>query len=163
MKVFGDDMEVLLHKAEEIAEVIGRIPGASHLRVEQITGLPMLTVQLKRMEMARYGLNAADVQEIVEIAIGGKPVGKVFEGDRRFDIVVRLPEEQRVDTAALERLPIPLPRQQGASGSLLASTVQVQDRKERSYVTLGSVANLVARSEERRVGKECRSRWSPYH
>jgi cobalt-zinc-cadmium resistance protein CzcA len=154
VKVFGDDMEVLLHKAEEIAEVIGRIPGASHLRVEQITGLPMLTVQLKRMEMARYGLNAADVQEIVEIAIGGKPVGKVFEGDRRFDIVVRLPEEQRVDTAALERLPIPLPRQQGASGSLLASTVQVQDRKERSYVTLGSVANLVAVMGPNQISRE---------
>jgi len=114
----------------------------------------MLTVQLKRMEMARYGLNAADVQEIVEIAIGGKPVGKVFEGDRRFDIVVRLPEEQRVDTAALERLPIPLPRQQGASGSLLASTVQVQDRKERSYVTLGSVANLVAVMGPNQISRE---------
>ncbi|MEW6530505.1 MAG: CusA/CzcA family heavy metal efflux RND transporter [Thermodesulfobacteriota bacterium] len=154
VKVFGDDMEILLQKAEEVAEKIGRIPGASHLRVEQITGLPMLTVQLKRTEMARYGLNAADVQEVVEIAVGGKPVGKVFEGDRRFDIVVRLPEEQRVDTAALERLPIPLPRQQGASGSLLASTVHVQDRKERPYVTLGSIADLAVVMGPNQISRE---------
>ncbi|MFH0825589.1 MAG: CusA/CzcA family heavy metal efflux RND transporter, partial [Pseudomonadota bacterium] len=116
VKVFGDEMEVMLHKAEEIAELVKKVPGAMHVKVEQVTGLPMLTVQMKREEMARYGLNVSDVQEIVEMAVGGKTAGLVFEGDKRFDVVVRLPEDLRTDPAALRELPIPLPQHETFEG-----------------------------------------------
>ena len=105
VKIFGDDMDVLLRNAEIAAELVRKIPGASHVKVEQVTGLPILTVQLNRTEMARYGLNVSDVQDTVEIAMGGKAAGQVFEGDRRFDIVVRLPEELRTDFEAFKQIP----------------------------------------------------------
>ena len=77
--------------------------------MEQVTGLPVLTIQMNRKEMSRYGLNVSDVQDVIEIAIGGKSAGKVFEGDRRFELLVRLPENMRSNIETLKRLPIPLP------------------------------------------------------
>jgi cobalt-zinc-cadmium resistance protein CzcA len=143
VKVFGDDMEVMLHKAEEVAELVKKIPGATHVKVEQVTGLPMLTVQMKREEMARYGLNVSDVQEIVEMAVGGKTAGLVFEGDRRFDVVVRLPEDLRSDVEALRELPIPLPQHETFEGPLLSPVSAPERKKPRFYITLGSIADLV--------------------
>jgi heavy metal efflux system protein len=110
VKVFGDDMEVLRENAEQIAAVLRTVPGAADVRVEQVTGLPVLTIQMKREALARYGLNVADVQEVVEAAMGGKVAGKIYEGDRRFDLAVRLPEAYRVDVEALKHLPILLPQ-----------------------------------------------------
>ena len=141
VKIFGDDMDVLLRNAEIAAELVRKIPGASHVKVEQVTGLPILTVQLNRTEMARYGLNVSDVQDTVEIAMGGKAAGQVFEGDRRFDIVVRMPEELRVDFDAFKQIPIPLPRYEPAVETIRASDASREDRRHRSFVTLGSVAN----------------------
>ncbi|WP_163968942.1 efflux RND transporter permease subunit, partial [Raoultella planticola] len=83
--------------------------GAADLKTEQVSGLPVLTVTLDYDALSRYGLSANDVQSLVEIAIGGKAVGKVYEGDRRFDLVVRLPEQLRGDINAIRTLPIPLP------------------------------------------------------
>ncbi len=108
VKVFGDDLEVLLAVGNEIAEVMEPVPGSADVKVEQVSGLPMLTIQPNLAMMRRYGLNVADVQDVVEIALGGKTAGQIFEGDRRFDLVVRLPENQRTDLRAIERLPIPL-------------------------------------------------------
>jgi heavy metal efflux system protein len=154
IKVFGDDMDVMLKHAEEIAELIGKIPGASSVRVEQVTGLPILTVRLKREEMARYGLTVADVQDIVEISVGGKQAGQVFEGDRRFDIVVRLPEDLRTDVEALKRLPVPLPKQD-RNGQSLVSTVAVPEMsRQRSFVTLGSIADLVVVTGPNQISRE---------
>ncbi len=141
VKIFGDDMDVLLRNAEIAAELVRKIPGASHVKVEQVTGLPILTVQLNRTEMARYGLNVSDVQDTVEIAMGGKAAGQVFEGDRRFDIVVRMPEELRVDFDAFKQIPIPLPRYEPAVETIRASGASREDRRHRSFVTLGSVAD----------------------
>ena len=143
VKVFGDDMGVMLQKAEDVAELAKKIPGAMHVKVEQISGLPMLTVQMKRDEMARYGLNVADVQEIVEMAVGGKAAGWVFEGDRRFEIVVRLPEDIRTDLEALRDLPIPLPQHESFEGTILTSVSNPERKRPRFYTTLGSVADLV--------------------
>lgn len=115
IKVFGDDMNVLNKTAGQIAAVLGRIPGATEVKTEQTTGLPMLTVNIDRAKTARYGLDVGDVQEAVAIATGGSHAGTMFEGDRRFDIIVRLPEQLRSDLDALKRLPIPLsPRGAGA-------------------------------------------------
>lgn len=142
VKVFGDDMDVLLRKAEDAAELVRKIPGASHVKVEQVSGLPILTIRLNRTEMARFGLNAADVQDTVEIAVGGKAAGQVFEGDRRFDIVVRLPEDLRTDLEALKQIPVPLPRQESAVDTVRVSAAVSEEKRQRAFVTLGSVADL---------------------
>jgi cobalt-zinc-cadmium resistance protein CzcA len=110
VKVFGDDLRQLLRSGNEIAEVINSIDGAEGVKVEQVSGLPILSIEADRPALYRYGLNVADVQEVVAAATGGEDAGLVFEGDRRFSIVVRLPEELRSDLRTLERLPIPLPR-----------------------------------------------------
>ncbi len=109
VKVFGDDMAVLNHTGKKIADALQSIPGASEVKVEQTTGLPMLNIEIERYKAARYGLNIGDVQDAIGIAIGGQTAGLLFEGDRRFDIVVRLPEKLREDLSALKQLPIPLP------------------------------------------------------
>jgi len=122
VKVFGDDLNQLLKSGNEIAEVINSIPGAEGVKVEQVSGLPVLSVEADRPALYRYGLNVADVQDVLAAATGGEDAGLVFEGDRRFAIVVRLTETLRSDLKALERLPISLPQ----SG----------------YVPLGEVATL---------------------
>lgn len=134
VKIFGDDMEVLNDLAAKVAATLGRVPGAAEVKIEQTTGLPMLTVNIDREKTARYGLNIGDVQETVAIATGGRSAGTMFEGDRRFDIIVRLPEHLRTDLEALKRLPIPLtgPATAGANGEGGAT----------SYIPLAEVATL---------------------
>ncbi len=109
VKVFGDDMEVLNGSAERVAAVLKGIDGASEVNIEQTTGLPVLSVQVDREKTARYGLNTQDVQDVLATAIGGRKAGTMFEGDRRFDILVRIPEELRSNLDAIKRLPVPLP------------------------------------------------------
>ncbi len=142
VKVFGDDMNVLLDTGQEIADVLEEIPGASDVKVEQVTGLPVLTIDMDRKEMARYGLNVSDVQEVIEIAIGGKNAGQIFEGDRRFDLVVRLPEEMRGKIEALKRIPIPLPGS-GSDARWSRFSERRGNREIRaSHVPLGAVADF---------------------
>ncbi|MFT3799935.1 MAG: CusA/CzcA family heavy metal efflux RND transporter [Burkholderiaceae bacterium] len=109
VKIFGDDMAVLEREAERVLAVLQRTPGAVEAKIEQTTGLPILTVDINRHRAARYGLQVAEIQEAVAIAVGGRPAGAVYQGDRRFDIVVRLPERLRTDLNAIARLPLPLP------------------------------------------------------
>jgi len=128
VKVFGDDNLVLERTAQAIAAMLQKVPGASEVKVEQTTGLPMLTVQVDREKASRYGLNMGEVQQTIATAIGGQEAGTVFEGDRRFDIQVRLPESVRSDLAALERLPIALPAQGDAkTGFIPLSAVAAFD------------------------------------
>ncbi|MBB5016265.1 efflux RND transporter permease subunit [Rehaibacterium terrae] len=108
VKIYGDDLEQLVRTGAQIQQVLASIDGAADVKAEQVTGLPLLTVTPDRAALARYGLNPGDVQETVATAIGGEVAGHLFEGDRRFEIVVRLPEELRQDPAALLDLPIPL-------------------------------------------------------
>ncbi len=114
VKIFGDDMDVLVQNGEKALGVIQSIRGASDTRLEQMTGLPILTIHLDRDQMSRYGLNVEDVQEAVEIAIGGKAAGQIFEGDKRFDLIVRLPDELRENQEAMKSIPIALPAENGA-------------------------------------------------
>ncbi len=114
VKIFGDDLDVLTANAQRIAEALRDVPGASDVQVEQSTGLPLLTVRLDRDRASRYGLNVADVQDVIAAAVGGQEVGSVYEGDRRFDVTVRLPEVLRTDITAIQRLPIALPAENGA-------------------------------------------------
>ena len=109
VKVYGDDLDTLVELAKKIEAVVTKVPGAADARVEQATGLPLLSVIPDRERLAYYGLDVASVQETLRLAVGGEVVGQMFEGDRRFDLVIRLPEAVRSDIDALGRLPIQLP------------------------------------------------------
>jgi heavy metal efflux system protein len=127
INVYGDDLEVLLKTGQAIEEVVGTIEGAQDVKVEQTTGLPVLQITPDRDALARFGLNIADVQDVVSASIGGESAGQIFEGDRRFDIVVRLPETLRRDVDAIGRLQIPLPASDGARGFVpLADVAKVE-------------------------------------
>ena len=104
--VYGDDFAVLQKTADEVAAALRKTPGAADVRVEQASGLPTLTVSVDRFAAASYGLSAADVSEAIQAGVGGAEAGRIFEGDRRFDVVVRLPDEARTDPAALAALPV---------------------------------------------------------
>lgn len=106
VKVFGDDMQVMNDSAEKISKVLSSIQGGEDVKVEQTTGLPILTVNIDRQKIARLGVNIADVQEAIGIAMNGRETGTLFEGDKRFDIVIRLPDEARADIESFKRLPI---------------------------------------------------------
>lgn len=108
IKVIGDDLEQLQTSAAEILAVLEKIPGAADARMEQVTGLPVLTITPKRRQLAAYGLTVNEVQDFIAAAIAGENAGLMYEGDRRFDIIVRLPEHLRTDLLALERLPVPI-------------------------------------------------------
>ena len=108
VKLYGDDLDTLVEVGKRIEAVTRNVSGAADVKLEQTTGLPLLNVVPDREALARYGLNPSDVQETVVTAVGGEVAGQMFEGDRRFDIVVRLPERLRQDPAALADLPIPL-------------------------------------------------------
>jgi cobalt-zinc-cadmium resistance protein CzcA len=110
VKIYGDNLDTMAEVGGRIEAVLKTIPGAADVKVEQTSGLPLLTVQLDREAIARYGLAVGEVQEILSTALGGTTVGQVFEGDRRFELVVRLPETLRSDLNALGSLPVPLPR-----------------------------------------------------
>ena len=150
VKVFGDDMAVLNQTAAKIAATLQTVPGASEVKVEQTTGLPVLTINIDRDKAARYGLNVAEVQEAIAIAVGGRQAGILYEGDRRFDIVVRLSEALRTDVAGLSGLLIPVPANssnqqigfislsQGASQDLVLGPNQVSRENGKRVVIVSA-------------------------
>ncbi len=122
VKVFGDDFDQLVELGHQIEALIGNIPGAADVAVEQTTGLPVMTIEPRRETMARYGLSIVQLQDLLATALGGAVANQLYEGDRRSDIVVRLAERLRTDVDALSDLPVMLPNG--------------------SYVPLKEVANL---------------------
>lgn len=140
VKVFGDDMDQMNESAERISQVLEGIAGAADVKVEQTTGLPMLTIKIDRERTARLGLNVADVQDSVSAALGGQEAGRVFEGDRQFDILVRLPDVLRSDIEAIERLPVRLPAAEGSSA--------------RGFVRLSDVAAIVSAPGPNQISRE---------
>ncbi len=108
VKIFGDDFEQLIALGHEIEHVIGNIPGAADVSVEQTTGLPVMTIEPKREAMARYGLSIVQLQDLLATALGGTVANQFYEGDRHADIVVRLPEHLRTDVDGLSDLPVML-------------------------------------------------------
>lgn len=109
IKIFGDDMDKLLASANEVAAIVQRIEGATDVQVEQVEGLPVLSIEVKRDVAARFGLSVAEIQTVVQAAIGGARAGTFYEGDWRTPVFVRLPETLRQDMDRLRELPIPLP------------------------------------------------------
>lgn len=141
IKIFGDDMEQLLTLAKKVKGELQKIPGASDLKIEQASGLPVLSIIPNISALQRYGLNIADVQNVVQIALGGKKAGVLFEGDKRFDIVVRLPESLRTNINILEELPIPL-------------TLQNDSKSNPNYVPLKEVAKLTFSYGPNQISRE---------
>jgi cobalt-zinc-cadmium resistance protein CzcA len=107
VKLFGDDFRAMNAAAEQIAKVLQRTAGAADVRVEQTEGLPMLDIRPNRMAMSRIGVTASDVQDTVAAAIGGREAGMIFEGDRRFPVVIRLSEAARSDLTQIAQVPVP--------------------------------------------------------
>ncbi|MDX2028246.1 MAG: CusA/CzcA family heavy metal efflux RND transporter [Alphaproteobacteria bacterium] len=115
VKVYGDDFAVMGKTASEIMKVLQGTSGSADVKMEQTEGLPFLEIKLDRPAIARYGLNVSDVLDVISIAVGGREAGLVFQGDRRFDILVRLPDNLRADLATIENLPILLPEENETS------------------------------------------------
>ena len=148
IKVFGDDMEKMKETAEKIAASIITIQGAADVEIEQVTGLPMLTIKLNKYALSRYGMSVADVQEVIEIAVGGKKAGQIFEGDRKFDIVVRMPEALRQDIESIRNIPIPLPNQVQASMGGGGGSVPLRAVAD---IDLASGPNQISRESGKRL------------
>jgi heavy metal efflux system protein len=134
VKVFGDDFDTLIGLGRDIGRAVASVDGAADVAVEQATGLPVMTVMPKREALARLGLNVSEVQDLVATALGGSVAGQFYEGDRRADIVVRLPEGMRTNTELLTSLPVPL-----ANGG---------------YVPLGEIAELQLSTGLNQVNRE---------
>jgi cobalt-zinc-cadmium resistance protein CzcA len=109
IKIFGEDLDILKQKAGQIAQVVKRIPGAQDVEIEQVDNIPVLEIQIDRQAIARLGINISDVQGWIETGLGGRSLGQIIEGDKRFDLTIRLPESTRTDEEALKRLPITTP------------------------------------------------------
>lgn len=104
IKLFGDDLDQLKVRADSIANVVRSVRGATDVQVDQVTGAPQLLIQIDRNAIARYGLNVADVQEVIRTSVGGTTAGQIFEGIKRFDIWVRLAPEYRKSKSAISRI-----------------------------------------------------------
>lgn len=137
VKIYGDEFPAMEKTANDIAAALRETGGSADVKVEQTSGLPMLEVKLDKPAIARYGLNVSDVLDVLAIAVGGREAGLVFQGDRRFDIMVRLPDNLRQDIKTLENLPILLPSE---DGNQVDANVPFHSRP--SYIPLKQVAKL---------------------
>ena len=144
IKIFGDDLEVLKTKAEALARVLGKVRGAADINVEKVSGLAYLQIEIDRDKIARYGINVADVQEVVETAIGGKEATKVYEGQKVFGLAVRFPESARSDVSPIRQILIASPQ-----GALIPL-----GQLAHVYVTEGP-AQISREMAQRRIVIEC--------
>lgn len=135
VKLYGDDFAVMEKTAAGILKVLQGVKGAADAKVEQMSGLPFLEIKLDRPAIARYGLNVSDVLDVISVAVGGREAGLVFQGDRRFDILVRLPDTLRANLSTIENLPILLPEEEDEED---ASSLHSRPR----YLPLKEVAKL---------------------
>ena len=155
IKLYGDDLDQLVAVGGRIEDAARSVPGASDVKLEQTTGLPLLTVTPDRNALVRYGLNPGVVQDTVATAVGGEVAGQLFEGDRRFDIVVRLPERLRQDPAALADLPIPLGGSENADessrvGGFSAGTPRTVPLREVATIEILQGPNQINRENGKR-------------
>ncbi len=130
VKVFGDDFAEMHRTAGHIADMLRHVDGAQNVKVEQTTGLPFLEIKIDKAEIARRGLNLDTIQDLIQTAIGGRVAGLVFEGDRRFQIIVRLNDALRNDIGALENLPVTLPRANAVPASVPLRTLAAFEQTE---------------------------------
>lgn len=139
VRIYGDDLEQLNALGSQAAAILAGVEGAVDVRMEQATGLPMLSIEPEREHLALLGIDVATVQQAIQTAIGGQQVGVIFEGDKRFPLVLRLDEKLRTNPAKLARLPIALPD---------------RNNSELTYVPLGEIAELVQQSAPNQINRE---------
>jgi cobalt-zinc-cadmium resistance protein CzcA len=125
IKIFGDDMDVLARKAEEVSRAVRSVPGAADVSFEATEGMPVLNIVLDRASIARHGINVSDVEEVLETAVGGKTVGLVTQGNRRFDLTVKLAERYRANPEAIGRITVETP---GGATIPLSQLASLQDK-----------------------------------
>ena len=150
VKLYGDDFGQLETTAAQIVQAMKEAKGAADVRMEQTSGLPMLEVKLDKQAIARYGLNVSDVLEVLSIAVGGREAGLIFQGDRRFKIMVQLPEAIRRDITALENLPILLP----AVDEDMTDRAAAQVHAKPSFIPLKQVAQLIIADGPNQISRE---------
>lgn len=139
VRVYGDDLDLLAEVGEQVAAVLATVPGAEDARMEQSAGLPLLSIEPQRDHLALVGMDVAQMQQLIQTAIGGRQVGLMYEGDKRFKLVLRLPEDLRQDPAALARIPVTLP---------------VDDSPELRYVPLGEIATIKEITGPNQINRE---------
>jgi cobalt-zinc-cadmium resistance protein CzcA len=156
LKIFGDDPAVLFEQAERLQSILEQVPGASDVKVEPVTGLPMISIQPNRLAMARWGLDADDVQRIVRTAYAGEEVSRLFEGDRNFPIVIRLHDTDRHNIAALGELPVALPDDVAVhKPALQAERASLKlESPDKPYVTLKEVADIAIAEGPNQISRE---------
>jgi cobalt-zinc-cadmium resistance protein CzcA len=153
VKVFGDEFADILPVAERVAEVLGGVRGNADVKVEAVEGAPVLSVDVKRDELGRYGLSVRDVHEATAIAVGGRAAGQMYQGDRRFDVVVRLGDDIRHDPRALEGLPIPLSHEDEPLERVALAADDVRRFIPR-VLPLGAVARLEVSEGPNQISRE---------
>jgi cobalt-zinc-cadmium resistance protein CzcA len=139
IKIHGDDLDQLVALGSQIEEIVGSVEGAADPQSEQVTGLPMLQITPNRAAIARLGLSIDDVQQVISTSMGGTTAGQIFEGDRRFDVVVRLPEDLRSNTDAIGRIQVPLPASEG---------------QPRAFVPLSEIATIELETGPNQISRE---------
>jgi len=156
IKVFGDDPTVLFDQAEKIQSILERIGGASDVKVEQVTGLPMISIRPNRVAMARWGLHANDIQQVVRTAYAGEEVSRYFEGDRNFPVVIRLHDTDRHSISALGELPIALPEEVVMHRPALQAERESLrlESPDKPYVTLQEVAEISTIEGPNQISRE---------
>lgn len=127
IKVFGEDLDVLKEKGDEIVKVLSSIKGARDVKAEQVAGLPMLQVEVDRQKIARYGINVSDVLDLLETAVAGKAAGEVFEGVKRFDLNLRFPEEYRNSPESIGNLLVTAPTGQKIPMAQLVKKIAIEE------------------------------------
>ncbi|MBX9727041.1 MAG: efflux RND transporter permease subunit, partial [Rickettsiales bacterium] len=150
VKIYGDDFGVMEKTAAQLVQTLKSVEGSADVKMEQTSGLPMLEVKLDKNAIARYGLNVSDVLDVLSIAVGGREAGLVFQGDRRFDILVRLPDSMRQDLTVLENLPVLLP----VDDDNMSDRIGGQPHTRPAYIPLKQVAKLEVTDGPNQISRE---------
>lgn len=149
IKLFGDDLDLLKEKADEIVKVVSQVPGAADVQADQISGTPQLLIKVDRHQIARYGINVEDVQSVIRAAIGGEVAGQIFEGVKRFDILVRYQKDSRDTPEVIGQLLVEAPNGIHVPLSQLATIEEVvgprQITRENSQRFITIQSNVVGR------------------
>lgn len=150
VKIYGDDFNVMQKTADHIANILRQLPGSADVKIAQTRGLPVLDVTIDREAASRLGVNVSDGLDVLSIAVGGGKAGQIFEGDRRFDIFVRLPETQREEIAALENLPIPLPTKETGEKDKTKAHFPYVPLSEMAHLKVSEGLNEIRREDGKR-------------
>ena len=149
VKLYGDDLDLLVELSKQIESVVSKVNGAADVRTEQATGLPMLTIVPDRERLSYFGLDIEDIHEVLRTAMAGKHAGQIFEGDKRFELVVRLPETLRTNLEVLSQLKIELPfmKNEKTSNSNLTKVIPLSEVAD---ITFNTGPNQISRENGKR-------------